>query len=130
MENSQTRRVFLDILKIIWYILDMICKICKDSFTPDKYHPRQQVCLRRECQNARQLNNIRDWRLRNPDYFKCSGQPSVWQANRHRYSKLWRITHKEYQKEYENSHKEQRKTYMREYMRQRRTLLNVNRNKS
>jgi len=97
---------------------------------PNKYHPNQQVCSQPECQRIRQVQNEKDWRIRNPEYFKCLGQESSWRHNRHRYTKLWKATHKDYLKEYENNHKEQRKEYFREYMRHYREEKNVNRDKS
>lgn len=95
----------------------MICKICKKEFIPDKYHPNQQCCLSLECQRQRQILNEKEWRSRNPNYFKCLGQESAWRENRHRYNKLWRLTHKNYLHDYQEKHKQQRKEYMREYMR-------------
>lgn len=108
----------------------MRCKICQSEFTLNKYHPNQQVCLRPECQRQRQIQNERDWRLKNPDYFKVLDQESVWRQNRQRYTNLWKATHKDYLKEYEQTHKEQRKKYMREYMRNYRQANTVNGGKS
>jgi len=107
----------------------MRCLICQNEFTPSKYHPRQKVCSQPACQRARQLQNEREWRLRNPDYFKCLGQESQWRQVRHSYSKLWRANHKDYLKTYEQNHKEQRKEYMRNYMRRYRESINVNKDK-
>lgn len=95
----------------------MQCKICKQEFKPSKYRPDQQVCSRPECQKKRQIQNERDWRARNPEYFKYFDQESAWKDKRKRYNKLWKTTHNKELKEYEDSHKEQRKEYMREYMR-------------
>ena len=95
----------------------MRCKICQNEFTPSKYHPNQQVCFQPECQRLRQIQNERDWRAKNPDYFKCLGEESAWRQTRHRYNKLWRDSHKEELNTYSQSHKEQRRQYMREYMR-------------
>ena len=108
----------------------MRCKICQTEFTPSKYQPRQEVCFQPECQRQRQIQNEREWRLKNPDYFKCLGQEEFWRKSRHRYSRLWKSTHKEYLKEYEQTHKKQRQEYMREYMRRYREANNVNRGKS
>jgi hypothetical protein len=95
----------------------MRCKICQNEFIPNKYRPQQQICSQSECQRTRQLQNQRDWRGKNPDYFKCLGQDSAWRESRHRYSKLWKTTHKGYLREYEKDHSQQRSQYMREYMR-------------
>ncbi|MEI6631116.1 MAG: hypothetical protein WCL25_00685 [bacterium] len=111
----------------------MLCRICQKEFKPNKYRPKQQVCSRSECQKARQIQNLRDWRLKNPDYFKTLEQDASWRESRYRYSRLWKSAHKEYLKEYEGAHNPQRKEYMRDYMRQRRRInpaTLVNRNKS
>jgi len=120
----------LDRLNIIWYILAMRCKICQNEFIPNKYRPHQIVCSQPECQKIRQLSNERDWRLKNPDYFKCLDQVSSWRENRHRYSQLWKKVHKGDLKIYEQGHKPQRREYMREYMRRHRQTHLVNGNKS
>jgi len=108
----------------------MLCRICQKEFTPNKYRPQQKVCFQPECQRQRQLENERQWRLKNPDYFKSLGQQGAWQENRHRYSKLWKARHKDHLKEYKNGHKEQRQEYMKEYMRRYRAARNVDRKKS
>ena len=108
----------------------MRCRICKNEFTPNKYHPRQEACSRPECRRIRQIENEKEWRMRNPDYFKCLGQGLSWRETRHRYTRLWRATHKDYLKEYEENHKQQRQEYMREYMRRYREGKNVNIDKS
>ena len=96
---------------------NMRCKICSRKFTPNKYHPHQQVCSRPECQHLRQIINEKDWRIRNPEYFKCRGQEYSWRDSRYKYTKKWRETHKAYLKEYGRAHRKQRREYMREYMR-------------
>ncbi len=108
----------------------MRCKICQNEFTPNKYRPNQVICSRLECQKTRQIENERNWRLKNPDYFKCMDQEPFWKQNRHRYSSLWKATHKDYLKKYEEKHKEERREYMREYMREYRKAHPVNRYKS
>lgn len=120
----------LDIARVMCYICAMRCKICQGEFQPNKYRPHQQVCSKAECQRQRQIQNEKQWRLRNPDYFKCLGQEEVWRRNRHRYSHLWKTTHKAYLKDYAQNHKSQRSEYMREYMRRYRAAKSVNRDKS
>ncbi len=109
----------------------MHCKICKSEFTPNKHRPTQRVCLKPDCQRLRQIQNEKDWRLKNPDYFKYLDQETYWKDNRRRYNRLWKVTHKAYAQAYEDSHKEQRRVYMREYMREyRKKNKLVNRDKS
>lgn len=95
----------------------MICKICKKEFSPNKYHPYQEVCSSPKCQHIRQILNERDWRINNPEYFKCRDQDGAWRNYRREYTREWRRAHNKYLKEYERSHAEQRREYMREYMR-------------
>lgn len=99
----------------------MRCKFCQKEFTPSKYRPKQQACPRPECQKMRQIQNARDWRGKNPDYFKYLDQDRAWRESRKRYNALWRKSHKEALKEYDEAHRPQRKEYMREYMRKYRT---------
>jgi hypothetical protein len=98
----------------------MICRVCQKEFTPNKYHPNQQVCLQPACQRIRQIQNLKAWRMRNADYFKYLGQEKAWQEKRRGYNRLWKAANKEYLRQYAQSHKEQRRAYMREYMRQHR----------
>lgn len=95
----------------------MRCKICRQEFNPSKYRPQQQVCSRLECQKKRQIHNEKEWRTRNPDYFKYLDQESAWKEKRKRYNKLWKSGHKEESKDYEQAHRQQRSEYMRQYMR-------------
>jgi len=108
----------------------MRCQICLNEFIPSKYHPKQKVCPQPSCQRARQLRNEKEWRGKNPDYFKCLGQEAYWKEVRHRYSKLWRTSHKDHLKTYEKTHLDQRREYMRNYMRRYREALDVNRDKT
>jgi len=71
----------------------------------------------------RQIKNERDWRLKNPDYFKYLDQEQYWKDARNRYNKLWKSTHKSYIKTYDENHKSQRRIYMREYMKEYREKL-------
>lgn len=95
----------------------MICQICQGEFLPNKYKPKQQVCSNPECQHKRQLQNLKSWRLKNPDYFKYLGQNPSWRKQRYSQTKQWKQSHKDYFKQYQQKHKEQRRQYMREYMR-------------
>jgi len=95
----------------------MRCKICNNEFIPSKYRPKQETCSQAACQRRRQIQNLTEWRIRIPDYFKCLGQENSWRENRHRYTQLWKATHKDYIKVYEKEHKQERNDYMREYMR-------------
>jgi hypothetical protein len=45
------------------------CRICGKPFLPNKYRPNQEICSALECQYQRQLENMKTWRKRNPNYF-------------------------------------------------------------
>lgn len=89
------------------------CKICKKRFVPNKYHPRQKVCLKPECQRIRNQILLKKWYMENPDYFK------EWRSEYyHQKSKEWRKKHSAYFREYWNSHpewREKRRLYMQIY---------------
>jgi len=72
---------------------------------------------------------MRDWRLKNPDYFKHFDKISIWAKDRQEYCKKWRITHKEQITLYVKLHKIERRNYMREYMRKYRQSPIVNQSK-
>ncbi|MCX7927236.1 MAG: hypothetical protein N2606_03770 [Candidatus Omnitrophica bacterium] len=95
----------------------MKCRICQNEFTPNKYHPKQQVCTNPACQRVRQLENMKIWRQKNPDYFKSLGQEKQWREVKARYHKLWGGKNKEYLKKYAEAHRAERSEYMRNYMR-------------
>jgi len=95
----------------------MICKICQKEFIPNKYRHQQKVCSSIECQRQRQIENIKEWQKRNPDYFKYYQNAPSWREHHNLSSKKWRENHSEYFKKYWQEHKEFRKLYMREYMR-------------
>lgn len=120
---------------MLFYNIEMRCRICNQEFIPAKYHPHQQVCSKLECQHRRQLQNQRDWRIRNPGYFRHRGQDFAWQKSRRRYMQQWRVMHKDYIRDYQISHRPKRREYMREYMRKYREIqvkksISVRRNKS
>ena len=95
------------------------CSICGKPFVPNKYRPNQKVCSSLECQYQRQLQNMKSWREKNPNYFKYKeSQDKSWkQACRER-SLDWRRKHKEYLQLYREANKERHREYMREYMRE------------
>lgn len=110
--------------------LNMRCKICQNEFVPNKHRPKQQICSRPECQKQRQTENERQWRLKNPDYFKSLGQEAFWRQRRAQYSRIWKKRHKKHLKEYAEKRKKERQEYMRNYMAKYRLARNVNREKS
>jgi hypothetical protein len=93
-----------------------ICPNCHKSFVPDKYHPNQQFCSSPQCQHRRQILNQRNWRLKNPNYFKYRDQKTAWEKKRAQYLKFWRQNHKDYFKNWrlkraflENNNKKEEK---------------------
>ena len=98
---------------------DKTCVICGSVFAPNKYSPRQKTCSGGDCQRKRQLDSMRRWRERNPNYFKYDESKGVeWlEAQRNR-SKVWRQRNPEKVRAYRDTHKDDYRLYMREYMRQ------------
>ncbi|OIO39378.1 MAG: hypothetical protein AUJ72_00945 [Candidatus Omnitrophica bacterium CG1_02_46_14] len=94
------------------------CFYCNTSFIPNKYSPRQKVCSNPECQKKRQMESMKVWRAKNPNYFKYdeSKMPGWLESQRNR-SKLWREKNPDKVKAYRQSHHEEYRNYMREYMR-------------
>ena len=94
------------------------CKFCDKTFIPNKYRPNQEICSNLECQYQRQLENMKKWRQRNPNYFKYKEtKDSSWKSTCKQRSLDWRETHHDYLKLYREAHRERHRTYMREYMR-------------
>lgn len=96
---------------------EKICKICGKPFIPNKYRPNQSICSSVECQYQRQLENMAEWRGRNPNYFKYKeAQDTSWKETCRQRSLDWRKKHKEYLKLYREAHKERHRNYMKNYM--------------
>lgn len=95
------------------------CLFCNSAFTPNKYSARQKICSKPECQKRRQLESMKLWRERNPNYFKYDESKGlVWLETQRRRSKLWRQKNPDKVRAYRQSHSEEYRVYMREYMRQ------------
>jgi len=100
-------------------ITGKICVICGKEFIANKYRPNQKICSSLECQYKRQLVNMKSWRTKNPEYFKCRESNDVsWKSACRERSRRWRETHKEYLALYRQEHKDDHRKYMREYMRE------------
>ena len=95
------------------------CLFCNSAFLPNKYSPRQKVCSSPECQKKRQLESMRAWRKKNPNYFKYDESKGLeWLQMQRRRSKLWRDKNPEKVRSYRSAHSQEYRQYMREYMRQ------------
>jgi len=100
-------------------ITGRICQICGNEFIPNKYRPNQKICSSLECQYNRQLINMKGWREKNPDYFRCrESKDASWKVTCRDRSRRWRENHKEYLALYRQEHKQAHRKYMREYMRE------------
>jgi hypothetical protein len=94
------------------------CVYCKVVFSPNKYSPRQQICSGPDCQKRRQLESMKLWRQRNPNYFKYDeSKGAVWLETQRKRSKLWREKNPDKVRSYRSAHSEEYRQYMREYMR-------------
>ena len=96
-----------------------ICVYCRNEFTPNKYSPNQKVCSKPECQKARQLESMKVWREKNPNYFKYDESKGlVWLETQRKRSKIWREENPDKVRAYRQAHSQEYRRYMREYMRQ------------
>ena len=96
-----------------------ICVYCHSEFTPNKYSPSQKVCSNPECQKTRQLESMKVWREKNPNYFKYDESKGlVWLETQRKRSKVWRENNPEKVRAYRQTHSQEYRQYMREYMRQ------------
>ncbi len=103
--------------------MEKICKICGKSFIASKYRLEFQIiCSDPACQRRRQLENMKQWRKRNPHYFKQDSlRGEHWRQLYKKRIKRWRKEHPDYFKQYREKNKIVHKDYMREYMRRYRT---------
>ncbi len=98
---------------------ERFCRICGNPFLPNKYRPNQTICSSLECQYQRQLENMKKWRDRNPNYFKYKeSQDSSWRETCRKRSLEWRKRHQEYLKLYRDEHRSRHRTYMKDYRRE------------
>jgi hypothetical protein len=94
------------------------CLYCQTPFTPNKYSPRQKICSNPECQKKRQLESMRVWRERNPNYFKYDESKGLaWLETQRQRSRAWRQKNPDKVRAYREQHSEEYRQYMREYMR-------------
>src|SRR3989338_4877097 len=94
------------------------CLYCNTPFAPNKYSPRQKVCSSAECQKKRQLESMRAWRKKNPNYFKYDESKGLeWLQTQRRRSKLWRDKNPDKVRSYRQAHSDEYRAYMRQYMR-------------
>lgn len=94
------------------------CIFCQTPFTPNKYSPRQKVCSNTACQKKRQLDSMKEWRSRHPDYFKYDeSKGQEWLDLQRRRSKLWRQKNPDKVRSYRQAHSQEYRDYMRDYMR-------------
>lgn len=93
------------------------CIICKEPFERNKYSPRQKVCSKAECQHARQISSMKEWRTKHPDYFKYDeSKGEEWLRTQRDRSKVWRQRNPDKIKAYRQAHLQDYRSYMREYM--------------
>jgi len=98
---------------------ERICPICKKWFLTNKYRPNQEMCSNLGCQYQRQLQNMKKWRDRNPNYFRYrEANDATWKQTCKERAKKWRDRHQEYLKLYRQEHKDRYRIYMRDYMRE------------
>ena len=104
--------------------MERVCKICGKIFSASKYRPLAQIiCSESACQHKRQLENMKQWRLRNLHYFKQDEIRGIyWYEVCRRRIKRWRKEHPEYFVKYREKYKDRHREYMKEYMRRYRNI--------
>jgi len=96
-----------------------MCALCKKWFMPNKYRPNQEICSNLECQYKRQLENMKRWRNKNPNYFKYREvKDTTWKETCRERARKWRHSHLEYLKLYRQEHRKAHRDYMKKYMRE------------
>jgi len=95
------------------------CKICGRQFVPNKHKPSQGACNDERCQRERQRQNVREWRQKNPDYFKYTlGTDETYKEMIRKKQLLWRKNNPLKVKEYRERYKEKTRRYMKDYKRE------------
>lgn len=95
----------------------MNCLYCQQPFERNKYSKRQKVCSKPECQHARQLASMKEWREKHPDYFKYDeSKGEEWLRTQRDRSKQWRQRNPDKIRAYRQTHLDEYRNYMREYM--------------
>lgn len=95
------------------------CLFCNKPFSPNKYSPRQKVCSEAACQKKRQLDSMKVWRGKNPNYFKYDESKGLqWLELQRKRSKVWRDKNPDKVRLYRVAHSQEYRQYMRSYMRQ------------
>lgn len=95
-----------------------VCIHCGVPFVPNKYSPRQKICSGSACQKKRQLESMRQWRERNPQYFKYDESKGlVWLETQRNRSRVWRERNPDKVRQYRQTHNAAYREYMKEYMR-------------
>ena len=94
-----------------------VCVYCGTSFSPNKYSPRQKVCSNPACQKKRQLESMKLWREKYPNYFKYDeSKGPEWVSRQRQRSKVWREKNPDKVRLYRSAHLKEYREYMREYM--------------
>lgn len=92
--------------------------MCGAAFAPNKYSPRQKVCGKPECQKSRQIQSMKEWRSKHPNYFKYDeSKGEDWLHQQRERSRNWRRQNPDKIRRYRQDHLDEYRNYMREYMR-------------
>lgn len=95
----------------------LTCLYCQQPFEQNKYSKRQKVCSKPECQHARQLASMKEWREKHPDYFKYDeSKGEEWLKTQRERSRQWRQRNPDKIRAYRQTHLDDYRNYMREYM--------------
>jgi len=94
------------------------CRYCGRPFEKNKYSPRQRVCSHPECQHTRQIDSMREWRKKHPNYFRYDeSKGEEWLRTQRERSRVWRQRNPDKIRAYRQTHLQEYRSYMRDYMR-------------
>jgi len=73
------------------------CVCCKIMFSPDRYHPNQNYCSKKQCQRKRRMTWQKNKLKTDSDYRESQAEfQELWKTNNPGYWKNYRATHPEY----------------------------------
>jgi len=73
------------------------CICCQIKFLPDRYHPNQRYCSRKQCQRKRRTSWQKNKVKTDADYRECQLEAqALWKAKNPQYWKKYRATHPAY----------------------------------
>lgn len=102
------------------------CVICGRYFSPKPCAYRQIVCSRKKCKAIKRKINFKNWKNKNPDYYKTKKEKVLSDYWKRR-AKTFRENHPEYIRNWTMQNRNKRRIYIKKYMREYRLNLSSER---